>query len=576
MNPILFFILLTLGLFSSCGRPAERVTAQDDRPAAGPVLCGPVNLVWVTEPGNDGSYVPLFEGLDVYEYPIQTGSEMAQKYFNQGLILAYGFNHAEAARSFRECARRDPECAMCYWGLAYVLGPNYNAGMDEEVLPMAREALAQANLLIDRAGQKEQGLIKALSKRYPPNKETEPTPYYAAYSEALGELSRQFPDDLDIAAMWAESIMDLHPWDLWERKTGLPKSWTPQITSILEGVLSRDSTHPAAAHFYIHAIEASLEPERGLPAADMLAERVPGAGHLVHMPSHIYIRTGHYHKGVLANERAVLVDSTYFTACHAAGVYPLGLYPHNWHFLAATAALEGQGIRAVEAAREVAYATDKERMLEPGWGTLQHYYSMPWHVMVKFAQWEEILNEPRPADSLKYPLAVWQYARGMALAGLNRLEEAEATLAVVDELLEDPAIEAITVWDLNNGRDLMQIGSYMLAGNIARQRGDLSEAVVLLEKAVAIEDRLAYNEPPDWFFPVRHLLGAVLLEQSDWSSAEKTYLEDLAEFPENGWALAGLAVALEKQGRKEEAKEVRARFKAAWQWADVPLSTSVL
>lgn len=568
----LLAVCLLFGL-SYCKTPNQN---QSNTSTGTSSLCGPVNADLNTAPGKDGRLVPLFAGLDVYQYKITTKSKLAQKYFNQGFLLNYGFNHAEAARSFQEAAKQDPECAMCYWGLAYVLGPNYNAGMEPEVLIPANEALVKARMYSGKANPKERALIEALSKRYPKTMDEDPQPFYEAYANAMRQVQKEFPEDLDIAVMTAESLMDLHPWDLYT-KAGTPKPWTPEIVNLIEYVLEKKPDHPQGMHLYIHALEASNDPEKALGAADRLRSRVPGSGHLLHMPSHLYINTGHYHEGSLANERAVKIDSAYVEACHAAGIYPLAYYPHNWHFLAACAALEGRGERALEASRYMAdYTVDQDMMHAPGLATLQHYYSIPWYIMVKFAMWDQILAEPQPDARLRYPEAVWRYARGMAYANRGDFTKAKSELSLIKSIEKEPIIHEMTVWDINKISEVVAIAKLVLAGEIAFKEGKLAEAVKFFQEAVAVEDQLNYNEPPDWFFSVRHLLGAALLENKQFAEAEKVYREDLKELKRNGWALMGLYQSLKKQGREKEADEVKLQFKDAWQFADVKLNSSVL
>jgi tetratricopeptide (TPR) repeat protein len=572
---------LFLGMFmllASCQRKQQpfQTSGVPDLPPIS--FCAPKSVVLNTEPGYDGTLVPLFAGLtENFSYPITTDSKVAQKYFDQGLILAYGFNHAEAARSFQEAARQDPDCAMCHWGLGYVLGPNYNAGMQPEVLPQAHEAIAKAKMLSYKVSPKEQALILALSKRYPKTMDDDPKPYYQAYADAMRDVQKQFPDDQDIAAMCAEALMDMHPWDLWT-KGGQPQPWTPEILGIIEGVLEKNPQHVQSIHLYIHATEASGNAERAIPYANHLRSLVPGSGHLVHMPSHTYLNTGHYWEGTLANERAVKIDSSYVEACHAAGIYPLAYYPHNWHFLAACAAMAGKGDRALEASRYMAdHVVNKEMIAEPAFGaTLQHFYTIPWFIMVKFAKWDEILNEPEPVFNMEYPMAIWHYAKGMAYSAKGNLPQAEKELAAVKEIEKIEALGEMKLFDINNALQVVMIASNVLEGEILYRKGQYSQAIVSLEKAVEFEDGLSYIEPPDWFFSVRHLLGFVLLEAGQFAKAENVYRTDLKTFKENGWALIGLYQSLVKQGKNKEAKAVRQRFEKAWAHADQPLFASIL
>lgn len=539
-------------------------------------FCGSPSLALDAPPGTDGTLVPLLAGLDNIKYPVSTKSEMAQRYFNQGLMLAYGFNHAEAARSFQESARQDPDCAMAYWGLAWVLGPNYNAGMEKDILPRALDAVAQAKLRMHKASQKERDLILALEKRYPANAEIDPATYYEAFAEAMRQVMNKYPEDADIAAFTGEALMDLHPWDLWE-KTGPPKPWTPEIISIGEKVLELHPNHPQGLHLFMHIMEASPNPEKALPYANALRFLVPGSGHLTHMPSHLYINTGDFHEGALANERAVKIDSAYVESCHAAGVYPLAYYPHNWHFLAACAALEGRGDRALEASKYMAdYTVNQEFMRDPSMATLQHYYAIPWYIMVKFSRWDAILAEKEPDQVLVYPRIIWHYARGMAYCGKNKPDEAQKELEAIGVLESTPALQTMTIWEINKAIDLVHIAQNVLEGEIAFKQGNTTRAIELYTTAVAQEDLLNYNEPPDWFFSVRHPLGHVLLQAGKYAEAEKVYREDLKEWKNNGWALMGLYQSLVKQGKTTEAKSVKKRYDEAWKYADAPLNSSVI
>lgn len=573
---IQFLLLAGFVLATSCNRQQQALRS----PAPAPVyasFCGPTKAVLDTPPGFDGTLTPLFAGLtENFSYPISTKSAVAQKYFDQGLILAYGFNHAEAARSFKEAARQDPDCAMCYWGLGYVLGPNYNSPMDVNVLPEANMAVNDAMLRMNNCSAKEKALITALSKRYPKSKEEDAQPFHQAYADALGEAQKQFPGDFDIAAMYAEALMDLHPWDLYE-SDGTPKEWTPPIVGIIEGVLMKNPSHPQSIHLYIHATEASSNPNRALPYANTLRTLVPGSGHLTHMPSHTYINTGHYDEGRMANERAVKMDSLYLDACHEAGVYPLAYYPHNWHFLAACAALEGKGKRALEASRFMSdHVVNKEMMRVPDLATLQHYLSIPWFIQVKFAMWNDILKEPAPESDLIYPNAIWHYARGMALSGKGDYAAAKRELAQVERLEKDTSIASLSIWGFNKLTDVTRIARLVLEGDIAWRQGKYDTSIELLRKAVVFEDQLLYQEPPDWFFSVRHLLGHVLIKAGKYAEAEAVYQKDLKKWKENGWALKGLQLSLAGQKKTAEAKAAQMRFEVAWQHADVKLGGSLL
>jgi len=518
---------------------------------------------------------PMFKGLEGINFKISTNSEEAQAYFNQGMMLSYSFNHAEAARSFYEASRLDSTCAMAYWGYAYVLGPNYNAPiMAEENYQPAYEATLKALSLSKNCTPMEIALINALATRYEAKAPDDRSHLDIAYAEAMKKVYEQHSSNPDIGALYAESLMDLHPWDLYEKHTKKPKAWTPELITVLEHLIQTHPMHPGAHHFYIHALESSATPEKALPSARLLDTLVPGAGHLVHMPSHIYISTGDYHLGTLANLRAVEVDSLYTTACHAQGVYPLTYYPHNWHFLAATAALEGNSQLAWKAAEKVQELTAIDIMNQPGWGTLQHYYIIPYYIAVKFAMWDTIFTIPQPDKELLYPRAIWHYARGMASLGKNDLMNAHKELDTLKILAADTSLEEITIWAINTTADLVQIAEKVLSGEIAAREGHLSISVSLLKEAVQLEDNLNYNEPPDWFFSVRHHLGAVLLKAGKYKEAEKVYRQDLQIWKKNGWALIGLYNSLVLQNKDLEAKSVQTDFYTAWQYADVKLTSS--
>jgi tetratricopeptide (TPR) repeat protein len=523
----------------------------------------------------DEQIAPLLEGLGKYQHPITipSGDPLVQRFFDQGLMLSHSFNHREAERSFREAARRDPDCAMCYWGVALVNGPNINSRMDDDQVPVAWEALRKALSLADRVSEEEQAYINALAARYGPEPVEDRAPLDLAYAEAMKEVATRYPDDPDAVTLYAEALMDLHPWDYW-LKNGEPRPWTQEIVTTLESVRRVAPDHPLGNHLYIHAVEASQTPERGLEAARRLGNVAPGAGHLVRMPSHIYIRVGEYHEGTLANQRAVESDNRYVTQCHAQGIYPLAYIPRNHHFLWATATLEGRSQLAIEAARSTAEMIDPEMMRVPGMGTLQHFHSVPLHAFIRFGKWEEILDHPEPDQDLLYPRGVWHYARGLAFARTGRLDLAEDELAQLQTTAADSALQTVTIRDINRTDTLMKIASLVLEGEIAAKAWDFNMAVTYLEQAIELEDGLAYNEPPDWFFPVRQNLGAVLIEAGRFADAERVYQEDLEVFPRNGWSLYGMAQALRGQQKNQAARRVEEKFEKAWQWSDVSLPGS--
>ncbi|TRX38703.1 hypothetical protein FNW52_01265 [Flavobacterium sp. ZT3R18] len=570
MKKVIFLLVIAVTLFFSC----KKNTPEKEETVIGKnsLSCAPqtVDAKWYTSDNK----APLFKGMDVVDYPITTKNPEAQKYFNQGLALAYGFNHAEAARSFYYAAKLDPECAMCFWGFAYVLGPNYNAGMEPDNYERAYKAIQQALKLQEKVTEKEKALINALAKRYVAKPLDDRSTLDIAYANAMKEVNQKFSDDINITALYAESVMDLHPWDLYE-KNGTPKKWTPEIVSLMEKILKKDPKHIGANHFYIHAVEASNTPERGNAAAKFFDDgNAASFGHLVHMPSHIYIRTGEYHKGTLANINAVKVDSNYVTVCHAQGAYPLAYYPHNYHFMAGTATLEGNSKWAMIGANETSNHVHPKTMIEPGWATLQHYYVIPYFVAVKFGKWDEILKMKLVSDTLKYPVAVAHYAKGMAYLGKKDFAKAKGEFVRLEVLSYDKSLEKMTIWEINSMHTIVEIATKVLKSEILASERNYTQSILLLQKAVVLEDGLNYNEPPDWFFSVRHHLGAIQIEAGRYNDAIKTYEEDLKRFPKNGWAYHGLKLAYEKRNNKAKVQEIEQLISRSWATADVKITTS--
>jgi tetratricopeptide (TPR) repeat protein len=516
---------------------------------------------------------PLFDNLGTLDFPITTNSDLAQKYFNQGIILAYGFNHEEAFRSFQEVARLDSNCAMAYWGMAYVLGPNINLPMDAGVVHSSYEAIQKAISLLDDESPRERDFVMALAERYSAEVMEDRTPLDQAYSDAMLNLVNTYPGDLDAATMYAESIMDLHPWDYW-LKDGTAQPWTPELLAVLESVMERNPDHHGANHLYIHAVEASKNPQRGLTSADKLRFLAPGAGHLVHMPAHIYIRTGKYHEGSLANIRAVKSDEAYINQCNQQGFYPLSYYPHNYHFLWATATLEGDSKTAIDAALKTSQKPPDSLLNVCGYQTLQHFAVIPLYAYVTFGKWDEILNYPQPQEERPYMVAVWHYARAMAFIAQNDLDKAEIELSSLKEFKDNKNIDDLSIWGINSAGTLVKIGYEVVSGELAVKQKNYPLAISHLQKAVELEYSLRYDEPPTWFYPCSQNLGAILIESGRYEEAQKVYEENLAEVPENGWSLFGLYEALLKQNKNEEAKEVKKRFKEAWKYSDIELTAS--
>ena len=536
----------------------------------GSMLIVPLALTADQEPPT----APLLEGMGTHHHEVTTNSPQAQRYFDQGLVLAFGFNHKEAARSFRQAQALDPECAMCLWGEALVLGPNINAGMDAADNPRAYEAAQRALALKDLVSERERAYIEGLSQRYAAQAPDDRSELDQAYAEAMGDMARRFPDDPDAASLYAEALMDTTPWNYWE-KDGTPKPATRIIIATLESVLAEHPDHPLANHLYIHAVEKA-HPERGVAAADRLRDLVPGAGHLVHMPGHIYILFGRYEDAVLANEKAIEADDAYIAQCHAQGLYPVAYMPHNHHFLAAAASFIGDSGKALRAARHMQAHQDQQLMRKPGYTTLQHYWTMPYFALVRFGRWEDLLAQPEPDDDLLYPTGIWNYARGIAQVRTGDLDRARESLARLASIADDPEMEATRIWETNTMAEILSIARETLAGEIDLARGVPDSAIGHFQNAVRQEDDLIYVEPPDWYVPARHNLGAALLAANRAAEAEAVYRKDLEIYPDNGWSLRGLEQSLRAQGKAADAESVAERFAGVWAKADIEIHGSRL
>lgn len=515
---------------------------------------------------------PLMTNLGDYAMPIRTNIERAQLFFNQGINLYYGFNHLEAYRSFREVARLDPENAMAYWGQALSLGPNINLPMDPADTEVVYKAVQKAQELAGDADEKAKMLIDAISTRYSTEALEDRKPLDQAYANSMAEVAKLYPNDLDIQTLYAESLMDLHPWDYW--KDGQPQPWTNQIVDIINDIIKKNPNHPGANHLHIHIVEASSNPGAATASADLLRDLVPGAGHLVHMPSHIYIRTGRYLEGVIANEKAVKMDMEYINQCNVQGVYPLFYFPHNYHFLWACAMMAGQSEKSLSTAKELAKTIPVELMNVKDFVTLQHWYAVPMYTMVRFGRWDSILNEPQPADSLLYVKSVWHYARGMAFVRSKKPDLASAELNQLKEIVARPVMQELTIGGFNSFEKVLSIGANVLEGEIEMSRGNSPKAIEKLRAAVAIENGLLYQEPPDWYHPSRQILGAILLDAKKPAEAQQAFEQDLAIYPSNGWSLFGLHQSLLMQNKKSEAAEIKKEFDKAFAKADVKLSSS--
>jgi tetratricopeptide (TPR) repeat protein len=492
--------------------------------------------------------VPLYEDLGDHHYEIRTAEPRAQRYFDQGLRLYYAFNHFEASRAFTEATRIDPDCAMCYWGIAISLGPNINAPMDGSAVPPAWEATQKAVSLSGKVSERERLLISALENRYQENPPEDRSALDQAWADALIAGTKRFPEDNEIASLAAEALMDLSPWDYWTRDSK-PREHTQQILALLEGVLDRDPDHPGANHFYIHAVEA-VDPQRALVAAERLAGLMPGAGHLVHMPGHIYIRVGRYEDAIEANRHAIHADETYIRDQRPeTGVYTLGYRPHNYDFLAFAASMIGREEMALETAEELARITPQDLLTQPGMTFMQHHYTRHLQMKVRFGKWDAILDEPAPSMDAPHARAMWHYARGRALSAKGNTGEAAEELARLREYANDPELASLKL-EFNKAGDVLAIAVQVLEGHLAVAKGDLSTAIDRLRDAARLEDGLTYGEPPDWSVPVREELGWVLMQAGRKADAERVFREDLERFPRNVWSMRGLE-ALDSASRSE-------------------------
>lgn len=523
-------------------------------------------------PSQTGQIAPRLQNLGKHKFPVTTKSEQAQMFINQGVNLAYGFNHAEAGRAFREAARLDPDCAMAYWGQALVLGPNINAPMAPADEPKAYELVQKAVALKAKASDRERAYIDALAKRYSGSEKPDRKALDRTFADAMREVHKRYPDDLDAATIFAEALMDLRPWAYWARD-GQPYPGTLEAVTAIESVLQRNPNHPGACHYYIHLMEATKSPERAEAASDRLLSLMPGGGHMVHMPSHIYMRIGRYGDASLSNQHAIQADEEYITQCRAQGLYPLGYYPHNIHFLWFASTMEGRSRVAIEASRKAASKISAENLRQLP--ILQGFVVVPYYALTRFGKWDEILKEPPPVHDSRFLKAIWHYARGSALTATAKLQDAANELENLRKIASDPDVAKMPAsFSANTAGSVLAVAVETLAGELAARRGDFEKAVANLEKAVRLEDALIYTEPADWHYPVRQSLGAVLLQAGRAAEAETVYWEDLRRNPENGWSLFGLTQSLRAQGKQEEADGIEKRFQRAWAKADVKLSAS--
>jgi tetratricopeptide (TPR) repeat protein len=505
--------------------------------------------------------VTMMTGLGDLHHPVSTTNSDAQQFFDQGLRLIYAFNHDEAARSFHHAGELDPKLAMAWWGVAEATGPNYNDPASDERFAQAHVDIQKAVDLSASASPSEKAYIQAMALRFPADPKADRRKAAEAYHDAMREVAKKFPDDLDAATLFAESGMNLHPWGLWH-PDGTPEVGTEEIVSTLESVIRRDPNHLGAVHYYIHSVEASRSPERALAGANRLAALAPAAGHIVHMPAHVYIRTGDYEAAVKTNEQAAEVDRAYIQASGAQGIYPMMYYSHNLHFIAMCAAMNGDYAESKKNADMLAQHVGPAVSMMP---PLEGFMTIPIAVNIRFHKWNDILNMPKPDPSMKTTTVFWHFARGMALAGTGKISDAEAEYKIVSDAEKATPPDVVFAMPVNNkAKDIMVIAENVLGAKIAAAKHDTAGEIAMLKTAISVQDSLKYGEPPDWFFPVRESLGAALLMKGDAASAEQVFRQDLELNPRNPRSLFGLQQALKAQGKDYDAGFIEKQFQTSW------------
>jgi tetratricopeptide (TPR) repeat protein len=510
---------------------------------------------------DDSADPPLWEGLGTLSYPITTDSEMAQRYFDQGLRLTYGFNHAEAYRAFKKAQALDPGCAMCFWGEAFVLGTNINAPMEGSAVQPAFVAMTNAKARAAKASGRERALIDALATRYATDPAADPAALAGAYADAMAAAHARYPDDQDIAVLFADAMMNTSPWDYWELDGRTPKGRLGEAAAALEGVLAKNPDHPGAIHMYIHLTEASATPEKAEPYADRLAALMPAAGHVVHMPAHTYYRTGRYLDSLKTNVAAVKADEAYLAQVQAAGAYPYGYYPHNIHFVLISAQMAGDAEHMLWAAERLDGKIPDEVAAEVGW--IQAILPAPYFAHAQFSPPDVVLGLEDPGDGFPFVKAMWHYARGVAHAAKGELDAARAEAARISLINQSADFEMLLAW-LVPAPDVLRIARHVLEGRIAQAEGNLDQAIQEFEVAAQIQDSLPYMEPEYWYYPVRQSLGGALLAAGRAADAEAVFRKSLIEVPNNGWALYGLMQAYQAQGDQTARVETEKLFEKAW------------
>ncbi len=521
---------------------------------------------------------PLLAGLGDHSHPITTSVEGVQKYFDQGMIMAFAFNHAESIRSFKAAQNLDPNCAMCYWGEALALGPNINVNSDGKVIMAPENRIAAFNAinkaisLSKTVSKKEQAYISALSSRYDGNPKSNRDPLDIAYANAMEKLSKNFPDDNDAASLFAEALMNTMPWNYWA-EDGDPKPDTIKVIDSLENVLAKNPNHPLAIHLYIHAVEASSNPGRAEGPADRLGKLVPGAGHLVHMPAHIYWRIGRYHDASLVNIEAAKVDEDYIAQCNAQGFYPALYYPHNIHFLWAASTMEGRSELSIESALKVSKYVRIEQIKQIPF--LEFFHTIPLLSYVRFAKWDEILAYEKPIEEFKFSLGLYHYARSIAFASTGDIENAIKEQVKILPLKDSPEIKVIIKAGQPSDK-LLEIANHLAMGQIELANMNIDASIMHFKIAVEMQDALPYREPEFWYYPTRQSLGHALLLNKDFDEAVSVFNQDLKDYPRNGWSYYGLYKAYEALDNNELSNEALIKHQEIWQMSDVELKSSII
>jgi tetratricopeptide (TPR) repeat protein len=568
-------ILVAVLAVTACGKSTDQRVAQQVDPSTSTAAASHSMPPVPTSMKEWATGAQLFGGLGNAHRAITSASPEAQEYFDQGLRFMWAFNHDESTRSFAKAAEIDPRCAICDWGVAFTAGPNYNMPMmAADRARVAWTALELAQRSATSASPVEQGLIAALSKRFvgdQPVDATNLTPLLVAYSDAMKDLAARFPNDADVQTLYAESLMSIRAWRLWS-SDGQAAEGTEDAIAALTRALMLDPNHPGANHYLVHAMEASPHPEKALVAAERLKDMMPAAGHLVHMPAHIMQRIGRYEDAAEANRKAAAADKAYYAKASAIDYYPM-YTGHNYQFLVASVAMEGRRAETFEAVAAMREAVTDEMLLAwPGYDWM--YMSLEYTACLRFGLWDAMLAKPPPNPKLPALGGAYLFARAVSLAAKGRVEEAASELARLEQL--NASMPADTLAGLNTARDVLDIAIAVSKARIADAQGRTEDSIALLELAIALEDKLAYNEPPDWFVPSRQVLGVQLLKAGKPAAAESVYRDDLEQHPENGWSLIGLTTALERQQKTAEMTEVKQRFQTAWSRADIAISSSAL